>query len=48
MPFKQPSASNFVKGGSEKKWVPEGLIRVPAIDICLGAAYYVSCQKKTS
>ena len=31
-------------GGSEKTECLEGL-RVPAMDICLGGACYVSCQK---
>ena len=37
----------FCIGGDWKKMSAWGTQRVPAMDICLGEAYYVSCVKKT-
>ena len=42
----QLSVQNFEKGKIRKKWVRGWTERVPAMDICLEGAYYVSCQTK--
>ena len=42
----QLSVQNFEKGKIRKKWVLGWTERVPAMDICLEGAYYVSCQTK--